>query len=366
MAEVLQPGQQIRPVISVPEATSLVEKIYGVQVDNIKELDAYDDKNYHIIVKSQPSNESLKSVWPHGYVFKILNSMDSKKVSYVDAQNQMMLHLTKNGIRCTQPLPNKGGDLFSIEEINGSRHIIRLLQFEPGQILYNVPVNPELCSQTGIFLAQINTALEDFQHPAYDDHSTIWALDSVPKLTNFLFAVTDEGQKNLAGLVIAAFVERVVPLIGQLPKGMIHGDFNEHNILVRQFSEQWVSDGVLDFGDTQVNCYLFEVALAACYMMLMAKEKLTPLQAGTLVVAGYHKLRPLSSKELCLMRVCICARLCQSLVLGLYSHSQDPSNTYVLQTAQSGSGWTILENTWKLSDEEFSKALLQAIDNLKK
>lgn len=62
------------------------------------------------------------------------------------------------------------------------------------------------------------------------------------------------------------------------------------------------------------------------------------------------------------MQICICARLCQSLVLGLYSHAQDPSNTYVLQTAKSGSGWKILEQTWKMTDEEFDLKLKEAID----
>ncbi|CAB3366435.1 Hypothetical predicted protein [Cloeon dipterum] len=262
-------------------------------------------------------------------------------------------------------MPNLSEQLLSVEEINGARHIVRLLQFEPGKILYDIKIDSELCIQTGGFLAEINTALEDFQNAAYENHSTIWALDSAPKLVDFLFAVTEEDKKKLVADVIAAFNDRVMPLIETLPKGMIHGDFNEHNILVRKHSEKWVSDGLLDFGDSQYNCYLFEVALAACYMMLQAKESLTPVHAGTLVVAGYHKLRPLSATELGLMRVCICARLCQSLVMGLYSHAQDPTNTYVLQTAKSGSGWTVLEKTWQISDEQFAKSLNQAFDDTK-
>lgn len=50
MAETLQPGAQIRPIISVEQARQLVEKLYGIQVLSIIELEAYDDKNYHIKV----------------------------------------------------------------------------------------------------------------------------------------------------------------------------------------------------------------------------------------------------------------------------------------------------------------------------
>jgi Ser/Thr protein kinase RdoA (MazF antagonist) len=96
-----------------------------------------------------------------------------------------------------------------------------LLEFQPGDILYNVEVSPELCAQTGKYLAEINTVLESFKHPAYENHSTIWALDSVPKLDEFLFAVKDEHQNQLSSKIVECFKERVVPLIPKLPKGKL-------------------------------------------------------------------------------------------------------------------------------------------------
>lgn len=50
MSEVLQPGAQIKPVLSVEEAKKLVEHLFGICAVKIKELDAYDDKNYYIEV----------------------------------------------------------------------------------------------------------------------------------------------------------------------------------------------------------------------------------------------------------------------------------------------------------------------------
>jgi len=50
MSEVLQPGVQIRPILSVQEAKELATKIYGISVESINELEAYDDKNYQIKV----------------------------------------------------------------------------------------------------------------------------------------------------------------------------------------------------------------------------------------------------------------------------------------------------------------------------
>jgi hydroxylysine kinase len=51
MGEVLQPGVQIKPVLTVNEAKIIAEKVFGIYVESIKELDAYDDKNYYIKVQ---------------------------------------------------------------------------------------------------------------------------------------------------------------------------------------------------------------------------------------------------------------------------------------------------------------------------
>lgn len=51
--------------------------------------------------------------------------------------------------------------------------------------------------------------------------------------------------------------------------------------------------------------------------------------------------------------MCIAARLCQSLVLGAYSASLDPSNKYVLATSHNG--WDMLENLWNFPEEDLLK-----------
>lgn len=43
-------------------------------------------------------------------------------------------------------------------------------------------------------------------------------------------------------------------------------------------------------------------------------------------------------------QTCICARLCQSLVLGAYTYMLNPENKYVLCTASLG--WQLLAEIW--------------------
>ena len=53
------------------------------------------------------------------------------------------------------------------------------------------------------------------------------------------------------------------------------------------------------------------------------------------------------------LRLCAAARYAQSLVMGAYSHQQDPTNDYLLVTALTG--WTNLTNFWNVSQEDLYK-----------
>lgn len=45
----LEPGKVIKPIIDHEEVKLLVERLYGISVLELTELDGYDDKNYKII-----------------------------------------------------------------------------------------------------------------------------------------------------------------------------------------------------------------------------------------------------------------------------------------------------------------------------
>ena len=72
------PGPSTRPDLSEEQAQHIVERLYGVQVTSISELNSYYDRNFHIVINDKHANPYLGTVNPHGYVFKILNSLDSQ------------------------------------------------------------------------------------------------------------------------------------------------------------------------------------------------------------------------------------------------------------------------------------------------
>ena len=62
------------------------------------------------------------------------------------------------------------------------------------------------------------------------------------------------------------------------------------------------------------------------------------------MLAGYTSVLALPEVERALLRVCVAGRLVQSLVLGAYSYSLDPTNDYLLTTARRG--WCVLHALW--------------------
>ena len=140
---------------------------------------------------------------------------------------------------------------------------------------------------------------------------------------------------------------------------MIHGDFNEQNILVNknEDGDDYRITGILDFGDTCQSHYVFELAIAMAYMMLQTQN----LATGGLVLAGYSSVRPIPENEKKVLKLCTAARLCQSLVMGQYTHTLDPTNEYILTTQKTG--WALLEAIWKQPADELEQLWAEIADN---
>ena len=112
-----------------------------------------------------------------------------------------------------------------------------------GKILYDIqPWLPRHFYEAGVFAAKMDNSLKSFEHPAYEGRNNIWYLNSIPQVKNFLHAVQDETRRKMCKDIFDAFEKEVLGKTDQLEVGIIHGDFNEQNILVRQMKsdpDQW-------------------------------------------------------------------------------------------------------------------------------
>ncbi|OAD54585.1 Aminoglycoside phosphotransferase domain-containing protein 1 [Eufriesea mexicana] len=345
---ILIPGQRIRPPGNNEIVLQLLTELYGLKSSSITELNAYDDRNYHVICEESHTNPHITILNKHGYVLKIVNSLDSQKKHVIDAQNEMLIFLNEQSISCPLPVKTIHGLYHTLVKLNvdgcTESYAVKLLVYRPGELLSRMPITGELLRHVGNFTAKLSNVLMTFSHPAYNDHKTLWMLSSVPELRQFTFAVKSAAERELAHQVILAFEEDVLQVTSQLEQGMIHGDLNEQNLVISSNGREIAA--VIDFGDSHRTCLIFDLAITLCYMILQTGD----VAMGKHVVEGYQNVKRLTDLEKKILKVTVCARICQSLVMGAYSHLYDPQNEYLLNTQKSG--WTLLKKLWPLPKDE--------------
>ncbi|XP_075986078.1 hydroxylysine kinase isoform X2 [Anticarsia gemmatalis] len=351
MPDDLQPGTVVRPIIDHEGVKLLAERLYGISALELIELNGYDDKNFKIVEDPNVKNPLITTPSEHGYVLKIMNSIDSKDVAVVEAQNEIMNFLAARSVTCPKPIRNVYGHLYSIETIDGRQHAVRLLNYVPGDLLQDVPKSEALLYQLGEFAANIDTKLQNFNHSGLASREHMWMLTKVPLLDKFKSVIKDQERLDLVEEVIEEFKYAVVPRLDELEKGVIHGDINEMNVLVGLkpggSNTDYRITGIIDFGDIQASYYVFELAIAMTYAIITSGDP----RSGGFVLAGYTVNRRLPDDEYRLLKTLISARLVQSLVLGAYTRELDPSNTYVSSTERAH-GWELLKKIRKTKPSE--------------
>jgi hydroxylysine kinase len=125
-------------------------------------------------------------------------------------------------------------------------------------------------------------------------------MTSVPNLEEFVYVV-NEAQRGMVEDIIQQFQQKVLDKINEFPQQVIHGDFNEQNILVGKnvSSGDFKVIGFIDFGDTQKSCLLFELAIALAYMLLTTGE----IETGGFFLGGYKMTRLIPENELKVLKV---------------------------------------------------------------
>ena len=288
-----------------------------------RELPSYEDQNFY-----------LQDAAGAEYVLKISNS--EEELAFLEAQVSVLERLqarpgrleTPRVIRCLTggPVTREGA------------HIAWLVTFLPGRILADVAEVPtDLLRDVGQGLGDLDRRLATFNHPAarrvYD-----WDLRQAPRALRLADHISDRTGREAVRAALSRFQADLLPEVDRLPFQVIHGDANDHNILVRGEGAASRIGGLLDFGDLVWTARACELAIAMAYPMLSAAD---PLEAGAHVLAGYHQALPLDRSEIRALPYLIEARLCVSVTLSAYRLSLDPANAYL--AVSEAPAWRLLD-----------------------
>ncbi|MCH2104632.1 MAG: aminotransferase class III-fold pyridoxal phosphate-dependent enzyme [Planctomycetes bacterium] len=186
--------------------------------------------------------------------------------------------------------------------------------------------SPELFRALGEELGRARIALDGWDHPGldrdlkWDLHKGVevaWGRESFIQCPRER-RVVREGLAT-AEVALASCGDR-------LRVGVIHGDANDHNILVRESDPASWPCGLLDVGDINRGWVLGEVSIAAAYLLQGETE---PLKVLTEFVAGYHQRDPIPEDEVGLILELLRLRLCVSVSVSAEQRAEEPGNEYL-------------------------------------
>ena len=134
----------------------------------------------------------------------------------------------------------------------------------------------------GRLLGKMDRALSGFYHPAARRPDYDWDLAHAAEvIRRDMGAVPDAYRRRLAQDVLSAFERDALRLLPHLRRGVIHGDANEHNVVVGPVGAGTPEiAGLIDFGDVMESHPVCDLAIAIAYAML---DKPDPVGAAAAV-----------------------------------------------------------------------------------
>ncbi len=314
------------PTTTPAEAERIAADVFGV-VGTATSLPSERDRNLRI-------DASDGSVW----VLKIANAQESRGL--LEAQDEATRRAAALGV----PVQGRRLSLDGEEIVIVGGHLVRLLEHLPGAVLASVDAaSPTLRANLGGVLGLLARALDGWDHPAAHREFHWDVVHTAEVVSSLRGAVTDPSRGALVDRVHDRFVSFVEPRLGGLRRAVIHGDANDHNVLVDPGTSTQPQDrfvrvcGVLDFGDLVHSVVVAEVAVAASYLVPDAAD---PIGAVADLARGFHRELALTEPEIELLWDLVIARLTLSVVHAADQSAQRPDDPYL--TVSEAPAWRAL------------------------
>ena len=308
------------PALTPGEAAETARRLYGVDGD-ASPLPSERDQNF------------LLRTGTDRFVFKIANSTDG--LDLLEAQNAALAHAARRTTLCPRVVPGlDGAGITRMTSAAGARHFVRLLTWIDGKPLGSLPHHPPaLLDDLGCKIAELDAALDGFDHPAIHRHfywDLAQGLEVVRELSPL---VADARMRALVARLADQIESRDAPRFAKLRRAAVHNDPNDYNVLVSEDlpleGESYGASritGILDFGDIVHSYATADLAIAVAYAVLGKDD---PLAAAVSVTRGYQAIRPLDDDEIASLFGLVILRLCTSVCVAARQQKQRPADPYL-------------------------------------
>jgi 4-aminobutyrate aminotransferase-like enzyme/Ser/Thr protein kinase RdoA (MazF antagonist) len=318
---------QSRPDVDAPEALAAVRERYGLD-GSLTDLPGDRDRNFLLTTGDG-----------HRYVVKVSSPDESDEILEIEAD--LMRHVTRHteGFAPGVIASTDGEDIVKHEDAAGRTHRMRVVEHLEGGLLARVrPRSYALLYDLGRRLAELDSALG-----AYPDHPPArvdldWALGRSGLVMERCFDLFKGEQLELVRGVHDAWIDREPDFLG-LGSQVIHGDVNDHNVLVSAVGdgERRVT-GIIDLGDAHSAPRVFDLGIAIAYAILGTPD---PLMSAAAVARGFHETTPLSAYEVNVVYALARARLGASVSMAAWRRQEEGDLDDYL-TVSEGPAWDMI------------------------
>lgn len=316
---------QDRPQISSEEAAALVTRYYGLR-GTLTPLPGERDRNFLLEA-------------PEGRLYVVKVTSPDEPDAQLDFETRLTAWLAGDPhVPVPRIVPTADGALRVRHRKGAADWRVRVLEHVPGRVFAEVrPHGAGLLEDLGRRAAQLALRLADCPHAPSARPGFVWSLAEAGSVMEAALGLHDGARRDLVEACLTAFRAAESASAG-LPLQVIHGDLNDHNVLVDDAGRV---TGILDLGDAHQAPAVFDLAITLAYAVLGQSD---PVLAASHVVRGYHAVRPLEERELDVVFPLLRARLAASVSIAASRRKgAQPVDPYLL--VSEASAWNCLEAT---------------------
>jgi hydroxylysine kinase len=335
------------PQVSEAEAEAIFQGAYG-RLGEAVLLAGERDRNFRL---RQPDGRA--------FMLKITNPVEAPSVTEFQTGALRHVAAADPGLPVPRVVPTVAGELTDWRSGNdGRRHAVRLFTWLDGVLLGGRVLAPAGLCDLGRTLARLGQALAGFSHPA-ERHPLLWDMQHAASLRPLLGTIAEETARGWVARLIDRFEARVLPLLPDLPAGVIHNDLTGSNLLMRADDDQRVA-GVLDFGDLAHAPLVQELGVTCSYHLDLG-DSADPFAPLAPLLAGYEAARPLTEPEAGVLFDLIATRLALRGLIPAWRAALYPENRdYLMRNA--GRAWQVMGRVAEM-DPDRGQARLLALWN---
>ncbi|MCP4296315.1 MAG: aminotransferase class III-fold pyridoxal phosphate-dependent enzyme [Proteobacteria bacterium] len=271
----------------------------------------------------------------------------------VDLQCRALKHLSSHPL--PHVVPSKKGRLFeTFTDETGADRILWVIVNLNGKTWAEFrPKTNSLIHELGQIIGAFDQSLNGFYHPGLNREFK-WHLPSGNWIADHLSLITDVGRQEIIKQILDEF-SGITAKLDTLPVQAIHNDINDYNIIVTGSLQNTPTvSGIIDLGDMCLSPVICDLAIAAAYVVLGHPN---PENALENLVKGFHRVNPLTQKEINMIWPLLRMRLAISVVNSTKMAAEKPDDPYVVISQEPA--WEFLESG--LVNSDLISARLRAV-----